>query len=274
MQHVMYIMELNNVNCATKSGKMTEVVQTFCDVFVFTWCLLLGNSERCVRVFAVRLVWETSCVRAVRHLRGAAVNPGSFFLQLVRHKPSTQQRTCSIGQGCQGECTVALHGPGALWSGPAQKGDTAWRSPCSIHVPYQEVCLEMRTNRVQSRTDARPCQGQQVCACAEAAVPGRARAEQTDLELSLFVLNRPQGRPVLGRFDQMFADWQNLHHKVPTTKTGAVACTFLRLCVSPARRASADGAIRASQLFSACTYLQLASGTHRLPARSLQLPPW
>ena len=95
---------------------------------------------------------------------------------------------------------------------------------------------------------------------------------------------------------------------VPTTKTGAVACTFLRLfCVSPARRASTDGAIRASvdlarehrgaghkrpksrhawlwvtiavtvrgpsvQLFSA--YVQLASGTHRLPARSLQLPPW
>ena len=145
---------------------------------------------------------ETSCVQAARHLRGPAANPGSCFFyssfginfQLNSSREALAKDVWVIAlPHCMALALCGL----AKRKRVTQPGD----HPAAYLLPIQRFVSGGEPTTI-SLSGTAPLQKRARAAGGEPNV--------TDLELSLFVLNRPQGRPVLGGFDQMFTGWQNL----------------------------------------------------------------
>jgi hypothetical protein len=145
---------------------------------------------------------DSTCVQAVRHLRGDNPNPGSCFfyssfaLDFVRQH-GREALAKDVWMIALPHCmALALCGLGTR-KRVTQAGD----HPAAYHVPIQRLLDGNRAAGI-GHVGTAPRQKRARAAGGE--------VNETHLELSLFALNRPEGRPVLGSFDQMFTDWQNL----------------------------------------------------------------
>ena len=147
---------------------------------------------------------DTTCVQAVRHLRGDNPNPGSCFffssfeIDFVRQS-AREALAKDVWVIALPHC-MAL----ALCGLARRKRATHTGAPSAAYLLPIQRFVDGPGSATITVAQGVPRQQR-----ARAAAAG-GETNETDLELSLFVLDRRQGRPVLGSFDQMFTDWQNL----------------------------------------------------------------
>jgi len=145
---------------------------------------------------------ETSCVQAARHLRGPAANPGScsFYSSFginFQLNSSREALAKDVWMIALPHCmALALCGLATR-----KRATQAGAHHAAYMLPIQRFVDGPRSTTI---TVAEGVRRQQRVRAAG------GEANETDLEISFFVFNRPQGRPVLGSLEQLCTDWQNL----------------------------------------------------------------
>ena len=145
---------------------------------------------------------DTTCVQAVRHLRGDNPNPGSCFfyssfkINFVRRN-AREALAKDVWMIALPHCmALALCGLATR-----KRATQAAAHHAAYMLPIQRFVDGPRSTTI---TVAEGVRRQQRVRAAG------GEANETDLEISFFVFNRPQGRPVLGSLEQLCTDWQNL----------------------------------------------------------------
>jgi len=143
---------------------------------------------------------DTTCVQAVRHLRGDNPNPGSCFFyssfEIDFLRRSSREALANWVIALPHCMALALCGLARRKRAThAGAHSAAYLLPIQRFVDGPGSATITLAEGVPRQQRARAAGGE---------------ANETDLELSLFVLDRLQGRPVLGSSDQRFTDWQKL----------------------------------------------------------------